>query len=558
MQYMGTCPYPSWARNMTDCRRLVLLLIGFGTPIFLTLLGHIRWIGGFIDRLNPYLIYPSTIGKYQVQPLPYLVGNAPTVGQALYIGLSVVLHVLLCALNIDSVQPHGWLGYTHTEMMSKLAGRSGVLAVALAPLVILFAGRNNILLWATNWSRSTFILLHRWTARLFALHVVLHAVLELAKEILDGTYFEESKKDYWIWGIVSVLCTSLMLFLSLLYARKRSYEVFLVTHIVLAVFVLVGAWYHITMGPHRKPGVEYWLYATFAVWGLDRVLRLWRIAKVGFRRARIDDLGDGYVRVDVPGVRWPAMPGHHAYIHFPTLNVLKPWENHPFSIVPTSMLRPITQSSSDDEFEAESPSTIPNKKDIEKGGSPIETGGNRASRVPSQTGLVPDSRTIEGVTFYIRKSTGLTKNLSPIKHSSPSLLALLDGPYPSNSTAGVLASDRLLLLAGGIGITAVLPFLASAHPNMKLHWTLRATAKNVLADVEPGLHQVQEKDIRVGERMNVAEILRQEARDGWKRVAVVVCGPAGLCDDVRVTVIDVSKEMSGKCVFDMEVDAFSW
>ena len=440
--------------------------------------------------------------------------------------------------------------------------------MALAPLVILFAGRNNVLLWLTNWSRPTYILLHRWLARLFAIHVILHAVPELATELMDGTHAEESKLAYWIWGIVGVLCTSLMMVVSILSVRRLSYEIFLVVHITLAALMLVGAWYHIIMGPHRKPGVEYWMYVSFSVWGLDRALRLWRMAKIGFRRARITDLGHGYVRVDVPGVRWPAMPGRHAYIHFPTLSILRPWENHPFSVIPSSMLSPVRDHSpSDDESEPASPISTANEKDIEnnfekniekdieRGASKLVVTPRSASQLGSQATPVQSVGTTAGATFYIRKSNGLTKHLSP---TPKSLLALLDGPYPSNQTADLLGSDRLLLLAGGIGITAVLPFLAIGHPNMKLYWTLRPVARGVMDDIEPGLEGVKEKDIRVGERMDIRGILRREASDGWKRVGVAVCGPPGLCDDVRAMVVEVSKEMKGTCVFDLEVDAFSW
>ena len=539
--------------------RLVLLIVGFATPIILTLLGQLSSATGLMDRLKPMLVYPSAIRRYHIRPLPYLIGNAPTVGQGTYIALSVILHVVLSAASIQSVQPHAWLGDTRREIMSKVAARSGVLAVALAPLVILFAGRNNILLWLTNWSRPTYILLHRWIARLFAIHVILHAVLELASEVMDGTHSEEASRPFWVWGIIGVLSTSLMMVLSILYVRRWSYEVFLLVHITLAALMLVGAWYHIIMGPHRKPGVEYWLYVSFGVWGFDRALRLWRMAKVGFRRASISDLGHGYVRVDVPGVRWPVMPGHHAYIHFPSVNILRPWENHPFSVVPTSMLRPITCPSSSDESEPASPISTTNDKDIEKD---IERDAFQTTAVPSQVprikpqpGLIPTVGTTAGVTFYIRKSSGLTKRLSP---TSSSVLTLMDGPYPSSPTADLLASDRLLLLAGGIGITAVLPFLATGHPNMKLYWTLRPVARGVLDDINPGLHSVKEKDIRVGERMDIAGILRREAADGWKRVGVVVCGPPGLCDDVRALIVQVSKETRGSCIFNLEVDAFSW
>ena len=60
-------------------------------------------------------------------------------------------------------------------------GRTGVVAYIIAPLIFLFAVRNNFSLWVTDWLHSTFILLHRWIARIFTLQVLVHSLVSLAK-----------------------------------------------------------------------------------------------------------------------------------------------------------------------------------------------------------------------------------------------------------------------------------------------------------------------------------------------------------------------------------------
>lgn len=45
------------------------------------------------------LLWPSTIRDYSVRPLPFLLGNAPTVGQALYIAMFSILTLILCCVN---------------------------------------------------------------------------------------------------------------------------------------------------------------------------------------------------------------------------------------------------------------------------------------------------------------------------------------------------------------------------------------------------------------------------------------------------------------------------
>lgn len=76
---------------------------------------------------------------------------------------------------------------------------------------------------------------------------------------------------------------------------------------------------------------------TIAVWFFDRLVRMARMVKTGMCRANIVDIGSTFVRIDIPGIRWAA-PGRSIYVYFPTLDPLRPWENHPFSVIPTATL----------------------------------------------------------------------------------------------------------------------------------------------------------------------------------------------------------------------------
>lgn len=232
--------------------------MGFGIPVLLTRLGCLPYMTGMLGRLNPYLVYPSAVGTYQVRPLPYLLGNAPTVGQALYVAVMIILNVVLTAVNYRSAQPNAWFANQYQEIMSWVMYRTGYIAFALLPLLILFSTRNNVLLWLSNWSHSTYMLLHRWIARIFGLQVILHSILALVLYKDTGAYPAEEKLDYWIWGSVGTVAVSIMLVGSGLYTRRWSYEIFLVSHILLAVFVVVGSWYHVELRFQRKYGYEMW------------------------------------------------------------------------------------------------------------------------------------------------------------------------------------------------------------------------------------------------------------------------------------------------------------
>lgn len=150
------------------------------------------------------------------------------------------------------------------------------------------------------------------------------------------------------------------------------------------------------------------------------------------------------------------------------------------------------------------------------------------------------------------KAAGATKLISP----SPSLLTLLDGPYTNTASAGrLLKCDRLLLVAGGIGITGVIPYV-SLHPNFKLCWSVKQTAECLVKELGGALQRVEEKDVRVGRRLDVDSLFAEEADAGWTRVGVVVSGPGGLCDNVRAAVVVAAR--NSKVVFELEVDAYTW
>ncbi|KAK4152989.1 hypothetical protein C8A00DRAFT_34320, partial [Chaetomidium leptoderma] len=303
---------------------IAMLVAGFGTPIVLTIMGHVPGISTVFRKLKPYLVWPSAVGTYQVRPLPYLLGNAPTVGQSLYIAMFVILNVYFVAVNYVVKQPNAWYAIQWREIMAYVLYRTGVYPYIMAPLIFLFAGRNNILLWLTNWSHSTFLLLHRWVARVFRLQAILHSILAVIVYKDDGTYDMQVTMPCWIWGIRAI--------------HPYAYEFFLIKHIVLSVILLVACWYHAYDLYTFLGGYHIWLYCTFALWFLDRLGRVARIVIVGLRRATVTELSDSYVRIDIPGVRWGSEPGKQVYVYFPTLHPLRPWENHPFSVPSTPLL----------------------------------------------------------------------------------------------------------------------------------------------------------------------------------------------------------------------------
>ena len=474
---------------------------------------------GALDRVKPWL-YPSIIGTYHDRPLPFLLGNAPTVGQSFYVIVAVLLNGVLMSVGYRTLYPDRvfqWYNNHYQELLAYWMWRTGALAFANMPILLLFSTRNNILLWLTKWSHSTYMLLHRWVARLFLFQVLLHSIISLVLYVDDGSYASELDTQLWIWGCVATVASVIIVLTSILVIRQRAYELFLVTHVVLAVVCVVGCWYHAWADDEGDFGYETWLYATIAVWFFDRLARVARILKTGTRRARVTEIGSSLVRVDVPGIRWNS-PGHHVYVYFPTLQPLRPWENHPFSMIPAAML-------ADHKCSGGRPDSESN--DEEKSKTMIVGSGS----VSDDT-----SSTNSGLTLFIRKTKGMTGVLK----AHDRLLTLLEGPYPNNPIRSISQTDRLLLIGGGIGITGLLSFL-QRHPDVKLYHSVKAEDKCLIDALGTVISELPEKEINIGRRVAISPLLQDEANAGWARIGVVVCGPAGMCDDARAAVAVVAR-----------------
>ncbi|AEO53666.1 hypothetical protein MYCTH_2295317 [Thermothelomyces thermophilus ATCC 42464] len=264
IQY-GTMTTMEFVETMHERYGVAIVLVGFGTPILFTALRYLPYMNRLLDRLKPYAVYPAIWGGRQVRPLPYQLGNPPTVGQALYVTVLLVLNVVLTAVSYRSFQPSAWYADRYQEVMVWVMYRTGVLAFALLPLALLLAGRNNVLLWLSDWSHATYVLLHRWVARLFALQALLHSLLALVLYDRTGLYRGETTKPWWVWGAVATVAASVMLVASGLYVRRWSYEIFLVSHVLLAVFVIVGCWYHVELRFMRMFGYEQWYVSSLSL-----------------------------------------------------------------------------------------------------------------------------------------------------------------------------------------------------------------------------------------------------------------------------------------------------
>jgi hypothetical protein len=411
-----------------------------------------------------------------------------------------------------------------------------MLALVNFMILALMAGRNNILLWLTNWPHSTYLLLHRWVAYCCILEAVLHSLVWLSRATLSNhNHAERVKSLYWRWGIVATVSFSLILFTSILPIRQKQYELFLACHIILALLALVGVYQHIwfkftrDLGSH---GYEIWIFLTMTFWVLDHIIRYLRIAKNGIGRAEITVLDDDYIQIDVQDIEVEG----HVYLYFPTLS-WRFWENHPFSVY-ASALPSQTKGTSDSTPESPLSGQNSLNENVEKIRPSLHL--ESVMRYNQQI-LHP------GFSLLVRTMGGTTSLL----RYRQSLPVLVEGSYHKPKPPS--PHCHLVAVAGGVGITAVLPTLKAHQGSKKLYWGSRA--QSLIDQVAPYLANT-EVEISVGRRLDLPTILTEELKGSGSDVVVLVCGPSEMADEVRAIVSTYVRK--GERNIHLEDESFGW
>ena len=486
---------------------LVIIASGFLIPVAASLLLRLL---PCTNVLFAYLAPPAFGSKHHTPVLG--LGVVPTRGQALFIAYLWIINVVFSAHGVCfAVSP--WNPDIKGSVLVYAANRASSLCLANFPLVMLYAGRNNMLLWLTDWSHSTFVLLHRWTGVLCMLHGVVHSLLYLivSAENLNGyLYAEEHVEMYWQLGIAATVAMVAMCLLAMQPVRQKMYELFLASHVVLAIVALAGSYYHINLKYTSDYGFENWVYMAVAVWVFDRVIRLARTLRYGLKRAYLTPVDDDYYRLDVTGVT----ASGHVYLHFPSVSLWRFWENHPFSVASVTYRKAVA---------------------LEK------------------TERAPDS---SGIAMFVRKHHGITGLLAQ-RAQEKGIPVLVEGSYHGCQPRPSHKYPNLVCIAGGVGITGVLPALDAskgagrALGTRKLYWGVRTMPLvDAVEDMLGGWDGI-EVSLAVGERLDLRTVLR-EIQDG---TTVVVCGPSGMADEVRCIVSGMARH--GARV-QLAVEAFGW
>ncbi|CEJ83011.1 hypothetical protein VHEMI03045 [[Torrubiella] hemipterigena] len=523
---------------------IILMSTIIALPVFLSCASLLPLPKFLHSGISAFLQSPA-FGTSHATPILGL-GFVPTRGQALYILVIWVLNIVFSAAGYVVRDPMSWYETLEQQILVYISNRVGVLSFVNLALAVLFSTRNNPLLWLTNWSHSTYLLIHRWIAVISVLQACLHSALYLAFYLdpanTEGNYADESKLDYWIWGIVATLSLALLLPFSIFKFRQELYSVFLASHLTLAILAMIGCLLHIYYRYEWQWGYETWVLIAFAFWGFDRVLaRPLRILLSGRRRAYVTALDDDYLQLVIPEVEAEG----HVYLYFPTLT-WRFWESNPFSVV-----RPGGCSAVIHDGASESGSSSKGEKNAGCGGQ-------------------------HGLELLVRKMNGVTKTLAQYAGSPEGVLVWVEGSYGSHTSVmshhrPSLEYPNTLVLAGGVGIAGVLhnitdhPAASFAHASNKLVWVSRSQAlvdrvRSIIGGNSSGSHDEEtwgnfQVSVSVGNRVEIASTIRQEVEGVKGGTRVLICGPGGMIDEARMAVAMLVKQGHAVCFVE---ESFIW
>ena len=346
--------------------------------------------------------------------------------------------------------------------------------------------------------------------------------------------------------------------------RRAFHETFLHLHVALVAIILAALWVHLEGLP---PQVL--VKVIIAIWVVERCIRLlvllYRNVGHGGTRATVENLPGDAMLITLRLARpFKFKAGQHAFLTLPTVGL---WTNHPFSLAWSDNVDEFTMPAA--------PSTDPEKGLVS---------------TPNHNDVLPAKPTI--ISLIIRRRGGFTERLFNATLASPhgrlSLSALVEGPYGALSSLD--SYGTVMLIAGGVGITHQVPHirhLVAGHANatvaarkVLLVWIIRDPEQ--LDWIRPWMNKIlalpkrrdvlgtkifvtrprNPRDIRSSSatvqmfpgRPNVGTLVELECKDQVGAMAVGVCGPGRMGDDVRAAVRNVQSSRN----VDLLEESFGW
>jgi ferric-chelate reductase len=458
--------------------------------------------------------------------------------------------------------------------------RAAWLGIAQIPLLILLAGKNNLIGFVTGLSYERLNIFHRWVARTLLLTQTLHFGFQAYGWSQYGLVQLEWKTDTCFQTGIAAYAILLWINLSTLAPiRNFSYEFFVVQHIITFFGVIIAIMMHL---PSTALYSRTYIYIGIGIYCLDRLIRTTRCVYHNCRPASATLTAmDGATKIRISSKRvkkWS--PGSHVFISIPRVGF---GQSHPATI----------------------------------------------ASIPSSHGndLILILKTHRGFTKRIMiladpSVTSITEGpKQEIELVPQQRIALIDGPY-GGSHPDFATFDTVLLISASTGVTFTLSVLLDiAHRsssltsklpvrNLEFVWVVKRVSwiSWVFDELHSAFRGLQAAGIEIliqiyvtgeentkdlnhtrtqlftpnqpidGDRLEIRtitswvtlkagrpsfQLIQDLAENSSGRMGVAVCGPVGLSASVRNTVAGISKgkllrEGTGVRSITLHTEGFSW
>ena len=267
--------------------------------------------------------------SYYSSPLSFRKTNfyLPSVGSVTILVAYIVLIVVCClyAFNPEDLLQWEDIGY-----------RSGFIAISQIPLIILLAGKRNIIGFFTGVGYERLNWLHRWVARALLFTVLIHMGFWMTEWGKFDYIMVKIKTDPLTqYGIAAGSVLAWLVVSSVAPIRRFCYEIFVVQHIISFFAFLAVVYLHV-----RKEN-RIWVWLPLGLWAFDRFVRAVYFVYANMSvlhknrtgvlacRATFEPLDEAHTRITIanPPVSWKA--GQHMFL---ACHPIAPLSSHPFTI----------------------------------------------------------------------------------------------------------------------------------------------------------------------------------------------------------------------------------
>ncbi|KAK9456887.1 ferric reductase NAD binding domain-containing protein [Dipodascopsis uninucleata] len=279
------------------------------------------------------LITPSLFKSQHYEPLmiyKFPLGILPLRWEAMVCTIYMTLNFIAIFASLPIVHSSDGVISITSQRCLFIAKRSGVIAVAMIIPTIQFAGRNTTVSRLTGWDLETIKVFHKSAARICFADSLIHTFAISFYLLMQGGYSQLTQTVVYMepnfFGVIAFIVFGIIILQSLYVFRRLFFEIFHLAHLILAIIFIVCVYVHVSQFSSHKFMI---IVAIIVV--ADFAMRMIRILFGSLSRKAILKTNASVTNILVkPLANFTCKPGLYAYLYVLRFNF---WQSHPFSVV---------------------------------------------------------------------------------------------------------------------------------------------------------------------------------------------------------------------------------